>query len=50
MDRAQLDAMNAKVIEEFRANEGKVGPPFEGAPVVLVHHKGRRTKTTLRVP
>ena len=43
MDRAQLDEMNAKVIEEFRANEGKVGPPFEGAPVVLVHHKGAQS-------
>jgi len=43
MDKAELDAMNAKVIEEFRANEGKVGPPFEGAPVVLVHHKGAKS-------
>jgi deazaflavin-dependent oxidoreductase (nitroreductase family) len=34
---------NAKVIEEFRANEGRVGGPFEGAPVTLVHHQGRRS-------
>jgi deazaflavin-dependent oxidoreductase (nitroreductase family) len=34
---------NAKVIAEFRANAGKVGGPFEGAPVVLVHHRGRRS-------
>jgi deazaflavin-dependent oxidoreductase (nitroreductase family) len=34
---------NAKVIEEFRANEGRVGGPFEGAPVTLVHHSGRRS-------
>ena len=33
---------NATVIEEFRANEGRVGGPFEGAPVTLVHHRGRR--------
>ena len=32
---------NAKTIEEFRANEGKVGGTFEGAPLVLVHHRGR---------
>jgi deazaflavin-dependent oxidoreductase (nitroreductase family) len=32
---------NAKTIAEFRANEGRVGGPFEGAPVVLVHHRGR---------
>jgi len=34
---------NTKVIEEFRANEGRVGGPFAGAPMVLVHHRGRRT-------
>jgi deazaflavin-dependent oxidoreductase (nitroreductase family) len=32
---------NAKVITEFRANEGRVGGAFEGAPVTLVHHRGR---------
>jgi deazaflavin-dependent oxidoreductase (nitroreductase family) len=36
---------NAKVVEEFRANEGRVGGPFEGAPMVLMHHRGRRTGT-----
>ena len=34
---------NANIIAEFRANEGKVGGPFEGAPVVLVHHRGRKS-------
>src|SRR5260370_30108958 len=32
---------NAKTIAEFRANEGRVGGPFEDAPLVLVHHRGR---------
>ena len=32
---------NARVIEEFRANEGRVGGNFEGAPMTLVHHRGR---------
>jgi deazaflavin-dependent oxidoreductase (nitroreductase family) len=32
---------NAGVIAEFRANEGRVGGNFEGAPITLVHHKGR---------
>jgi|SRR5689334_6957139 len=32
---------NAKTIAEFRANEGRVGGVFEGAPMVLVHHRGR---------
>lgn len=36
---------NRKVIEEFRANAGKVGGYFEGAPMVLVHHLGARTGT-----
>jgi deazaflavin-dependent oxidoreductase (nitroreductase family) len=39
---AQVD-WNAQVIEEFRANEGRVGGNFEGAPMVLVHHRGRRS-------
>src|SRR5215475_12721310 len=32
---------NAKTIAEFRANEGRVGGNFEGAPLVLLHHRGR---------
>jgi deazaflavin-dependent oxidoreductase (nitroreductase family) len=34
---------NAQTIEEFRANEGRVGGTFEGAPMVLVHHVGRQS-------
>jgi deazaflavin-dependent oxidoreductase (nitroreductase family) len=34
---------NEKVIAEFRANDGRVGGSFEGAPVVLVHHRGRKS-------
>lgn len=34
---------NASIIEEFRANEGKVGGPFEGAPMVLLHTTGARS-------
>ena len=41
---------NAKTIAEFRANEGRVGGSFEGAPMVLVHHRGRKAggRTSLR--
>jgi deazaflavin-dependent oxidoreductase (nitroreductase family) len=35
---------NAKTIAEFRANEGRVGGNFEGAPMVLVHHRGRKSE------
>jgi deazaflavin-dependent oxidoreductase (nitroreductase family) len=34
---------NTAIIEEFRANGGKVGGMFEGAPVVLMHGVGRKT-------
>jgi deazaflavin-dependent oxidoreductase (nitroreductase family) len=34
---------NTQVIEQFRANHGQVGGQFEGAPMVLVHHRGRRS-------
>jgi deazaflavin-dependent oxidoreductase (nitroreductase family) len=34
---------NDKIIEEFRANGGKVGGQFEGAPVLLLHTIGAKT-------
>ncbi|HWS36913.1 MAG TPA: nitroreductase family deazaflavin-dependent oxidoreductase [Actinoplanes sp.] len=34
---------NDKIIEEFRANAGQVGGQFAGAPMVLVHSRGRKT-------
>jgi deazaflavin-dependent oxidoreductase (nitroreductase family) len=34
---------NEKIIAEFRANEGRVGGHFEGAPIALVHHRGRKS-------
>jgi len=34
---------NSKVIEEFRANGGKVGGAFDGAPLLLLHTVGART-------
>jgi deazaflavin-dependent oxidoreductase (nitroreductase family) len=38
-----MDDFNRKVIEEFRANEGKVGGPFEGAPVLLLTSTGAKS-------
>jgi deazaflavin-dependent oxidoreductase (nitroreductase family) len=40
---AEANDWNARVIAEFRANEGRVGGSFEGAPIVLVHHRGRKS-------
>lgn len=34
---------NQRVIDEFRANGGKVGGPFEGAPMLLLHHTGAKS-------
>jgi deazaflavin-dependent oxidoreductase (nitroreductase family) len=34
---------NGTTIEEFRTNGGRVGGTFEGAPLVLVHHRGRKS-------
>lgn len=34
---------NAQIIEEFRANEGKVGGNFEGAPLLLLHTSGAKS-------
>jgi deazaflavin-dependent oxidoreductase (nitroreductase family) len=42
---SDMNDFNGPIIEEFRANGGKVGGMFEGAPMVLVHHKGAKTGT-----
>jgi deazaflavin-dependent oxidoreductase (nitroreductase family) len=34
---------NAKIIEEFRANEGRVGGMFEGGNLLLLHHTGAKS-------
>ncbi len=34
---------NARTIAEFRANHGKVGGPFAGAPLLLLHTNGARS-------
>jgi deazaflavin-dependent oxidoreductase (nitroreductase family) len=34
---------NSKVIEEFRANGGKVGGQFDGAPLLLLHTTGAKS-------
>jgi deazaflavin-dependent oxidoreductase (nitroreductase family) len=38
-----MNDWNDKVIAEFRANEGKVGGQFEGAPLLLLHSTGARS-------
>ena len=31
---------NAQIIDEFHANDGRVGGMFEGTPLLLLHHTG----------
>ena len=39
----EMKAFNQRVIDEFRENEGKVGPPFEGAPMMLLGTVGAKS-------
>jgi deazaflavin-dependent oxidoreductase (nitroreductase family) len=41
-----MTEFNNKVIEEFRANGGKVGGQFAGAPMVLLTTKGAKSGKT----
>lgn len=45
-----MNDWNQQIIAEFRENGGKVGGPFEGAPMVLVSHRGARTGTERTTP
>ncbi len=38
-----MNDFNHQIIEEFRANEGRVGGGFEGAPLLLLHSTGARS-------
>jgi deazaflavin-dependent oxidoreductase (nitroreductase family) len=38
-----MSEWNDKIIEEFRANGGKVGGNFEGAPLLLLHTTGAKS-------
>src|SRR4051812_4626321 len=40
---AAMSDWNAQIIDEFRANHGRVGGQFEGAPLILLHHRGRKS-------
>ncbi len=44
------DAFNAEIIDEFRANDGVVGGMFEGATLLLLHHRGAKTGTERVTP
>jgi deazaflavin-dependent oxidoreductase (nitroreductase family) len=43
---ADRKGRNAGIIDEFRAHEGRVGGPFEGAPLLLLITTGARSGRT----
>src|SRR5271163_1035646 len=45
-----VDEFNQSIIKEFRANQGKVGGPMEGMPVLLLTMTGAKTGRTLVRP
>lgn len=40
---SDVNDWNRQIIEEFRANSGKVGGQFEGAPLLLLHSTGAKS-------
>ncbi|MFY1636725.1 nitroreductase/quinone reductase family protein [Solwaraspora sp. WMMB335] len=50
MPRDEAITFNMKVIEEFRANEGRVGGILADSIVILVHHVGVRTGIARTTP
>ena len=45
-----MNDFNRQVIEEFRSNEGRVGGPFEGAPMVLLTTTGAKSGAERTTP
>lgn len=46
----ELDDFNRQIMEEFRANKGKVGGHFEGVPLTIVHHTGAKSGIVRHAP
>ncbi len=44
------DDYNTTIIEEFRANEGRVGGPWAGSTLILIHHIGAKSGIERVVP
>jgi deazaflavin-dependent oxidoreductase (nitroreductase family) len=38
-----MSDFNQRVIDEFRANEGRVGGTYEGRTLLLLHHRGAKS-------
>ena len=44
------DDFNTKIVEEYRANEGRVRGPLAGTPLILIHHIGAKSGTERVTP
>ena len=49
-DAEAMKAFNKSIVDEFRVNGGKVGGPFEGAPMVLLTTVGAKSGATRTTP
>jgi len=50
IDYDAVNKMNVGIVDEFRANGGKVGGGFEGRPMILLTIKGRTSGTERTTP
>ncbi|HEX3643555.1 MAG TPA: nitroreductase family deazaflavin-dependent oxidoreductase [Ktedonobacteraceae bacterium] len=50
MNKTEFNNWNRQIIEEFRANKGKVGGPFEGAPMLLLTTTGAKSGKQYTTP
>ncbi len=49
-DAEAMKAFNAGIVEEFRANGGKVGGPFQDGNILLLHTTGAKSGKTRLSP
>jgi deazaflavin-dependent oxidoreductase (nitroreductase family) len=45
-----LNEWNRRIMDEFRANDGRNGGDFEGVPMIIVHHVGRKSGKSYENP
>jgi deazaflavin-dependent oxidoreductase (nitroreductase family) len=50
MTDIDFNEFNRGIIEDFRTNQGTVGGPFAGAPMILVTHTGAKSGKTYTTP
>jgi deazaflavin-dependent oxidoreductase (nitroreductase family) len=43
MAHERISEHNQPMVEEFRSNGGRIGGPFEGHTMLLLHNRGRRS-------